>query len=101
MIRWACRSMSWESQRGGHASGLHEQSGCLHVLRYAPCSLRPGASLQTVDVSCNRLPELPARVSCLTSLIHLRASHNELCSLDWQALGSLSGLTKLVLDHNR
>ncbi len=59
--------------------------------------------LQTVDVSCNRLPTLPARLECLRNMTHLRASHNhlELDNAAWTALGSLTTLTRLMLDHNR
>ena len=59
--------------------------------------------LQTVDVSCNRLPTLPVRLGSLRSVTHLRASHNQL-ELDdaaWPALASLTTLTRLMLDHNR
>lgn len=54
-------------------------------------------------MSCNRLQLLPMATSSLRSLSNLRVSHNQLGSDGdtWQALSSLTGLTKLLLDHNR
>ncbi len=59
--------------------------------------------LQTVDVSCNRLPTLPPRLASLRNMSQLQASHNllELDSTAWDTLGSLIAMTRLMLDHNR
>lgn len=61
------------------------------------------APAQAADLSCNRLARLPAGLSSLGSLGHLRASRNELggCRDTWQAISSLTTLTNLALDHNR
>ena len=59
--------------------------------------------MQAADVSGNRLACLPAALSRLSSLGHLRASRNEMDGRGdtWQAVSSLTALSTLVLDHNR
>lgn len=70
----------------------------LSLLSYFPC-------LEKLDLSGNKLCELPADLSCLTSVTHLALEHNTFTSRCWPdiflALSTMPSLVEVNLNHNK
>lgn len=62
------------------------------------------ATLMTLDLSCNRLDQLPAKsffAQPQPQLLHLNLAHNQLSNISRQAFYNLQGLQTLLLSNNR